>query len=164
MSLPKLGQGGRLISRAWVGQRVTPPPTVRPAAPRRVAAVKKSWSCSSITFAARDPPAGDEGTIGSAWFEEQHGQANTVHPYDWYERTNEIDPRPTCVDGHRPLTLEHQLTGAPQEARKASGGQLILVTASGASRPWVLSGVGGRSRPYITPGVRRGPVSEFPER
>ena len=68
-------------------------------------------------------------------------------------RTNEQDPQPTRVDGHPPLTLEHQLTGAPREARKASGGQLILVTASGASRPGVLSGVGGRSRPYITPGV-----------
>ena len=39
------------------------------------------------------------------------------------DRTNDrTDPQPTRVDGHPPLTLEHQLTGAPREARKASGG------------------------------------------
>ena len=65
-------------------------------------------------------------------------------------------------NGHPPLTLEHQLTGAPREARKASGGQLILVrssfsivfscSTSTASSPVVVGGIGGRSQPYGTPG------------
>ena len=46
------------------------------------------------------------------------------------DRPREMDAQPTRVDGHPPLTLEHQLTGAPREARKACrGAQLILVTA-----------------------------------
>ena len=44
------------------------------------------------------------------------------------ERPDELDPQPTRVDEHPPLMLEHQLTGAPREARKACrGAQLILV-------------------------------------
>ena len=63
-----------------------------------------------------------------------------------------------------PLTVEHQLTGAPREARKASGGgQLkILVTASGASR---LGGPQRRRRApaFVGQAGGRGPVSVFPE-